>query len=103
MSRRMCVKLDNNYRITSDEYNFVLQRRQDPANDPRKRKNTKGVIGWKSIGYWKSIDQLLHSYSRQVLRDSGSVTFKGIDRVLANLSNRIDAIGERCVNKWGKV
>jgi len=65
----MILQLDENYRIISDERNFILQRKSDPKKNPRKSKKAKAASDqWKNLGYWKDLSQLLASYSRQVLR-----------------------------------
>ena len=40
----MILKLDDNYRIVSDERNFILQRKAKEATDR-----------WKNLGYWKDL------------------------------------------------
>jgi len=61
--------LYRNYRIATDEYNFILQRKMDPEKNPRKDKKANISTGkWKNIGYWGDLSQLLASYARQVLR-----------------------------------
>jgi len=72
----MILDLDEKYRIVSDEYNFILQKRTDPQRGPNTRKGKKlnKTGGWKDVGYWQDLSQLLLSYSRQKLRASG-VTF----------------------------
>ena len=65
----MILQLDDNYRIVSDEHNFILQRKSDPEKNPRKNRKVKEATDqWKNLGYWKDLSQLLASYTRQVLR-----------------------------------
>ena len=68
----MILDLDENFRVLSDEYNFILQKRTDPKRGPNTRKGKKlnKTGGWKDVGYWKDLGQLLLSYSRQKLRAS---------------------------------
>ncbi len=75
----MILQLDDNYRIVSDERNFILQRKADPEKNPRKgKKATISAEKWKNIGYWADPSQLLASYTRQVLRSkSGKNHFHG--------------------------
>ena len=63
----MILQLDDNYRIVSDEHNFILQRKADPNKNPRKGRKAKETQ-WKNLGYWKDLSQLLASYTREVLR-----------------------------------
>ncbi len=65
----MILKLDNNYRIVSDERNFILQKKANPEKNPRKgRKAKKATEQWRNVGHWKDLSQLLASYTRQILR-----------------------------------
>ncbi len=65
----MILQIDDNYRIVSDERNFILQRKADPKKNPRKgRKAKKATEQWRNVGHWKDLSQLLASYTRQVLR-----------------------------------
>ena len=38
---QMILDLDDKYRIVSDEYNFILQKRTDPKRGPNTRKGKK--------------------------------------------------------------
>ncbi len=100
----MILQLDDNYRIVSDEHNFILQRKSDPNKNPRKGKKAKAAIDqWKNLGYWKDLSQLLPSYTRQVLRtDIGKTTLKTLSHDLRTLRQAIERIGEECVTLWGK-
>ncbi len=68
----MNLNLDDRYRIVSDEHNFILQKRTDPSRGPNTRKGEKlnKTGGWKDVGYWQDLGQLLLSYSGQKLRVS---------------------------------
>jgi len=100
----MILQLDDNYRITTDEYNFILQRKMDPEKNPRKGKKANTSAGrWKNIGYWADPSQLLASYARQVLRtEIGDTTLKAFSGDLRTLTQAIERIGEQCVTLWGK-
>ncbi len=100
----MILDLDEKYRIVSDQYNFTLQKRTDPRRGPNTRKGKKlnKTGGWKDVGYWTDLDQLLLSYSRQKFRVSGVANVEEVCRLLETLTIEIKAIGEQCVNLWGK-
>ncbi len=100
----MILQIDDNYRIATDEYNFILQRKMDPEKNPRKGKGTRtSAEKWKNIGYWGDLSQLLASYTRQVLRtEIGDTTLKALSRDLRTLTKAIERIGEQCVGLWGR-
>ena len=100
----MILDLDEKHRIVSDEYNFILQKRTDPSRGPntRKGKKLKKKGGWKDVGYWQNLGQLLLSYSRQKLRGSRATNMEGVCRRLETLREEIRAIGKQCVTLWSK-
>ena len=100
----MILKLDDNYRIVSDEHNFTLQRKSDPKKNPRKGKRAQEATGqWKNLGYWKDLSQLLASYTRQVLKGkTGKTSLTALSRDLRTLRQAVERIGEQCVTLWGK-
>ena len=100
----MILQLDDNYRIVSDERNFILQKKTDPEKNPRKnRKGKQATDQWKNLGYWKDLSQLLASYSRRVLRNEiGKTTLKALSRDLRTLRQAIERIGGQCVTLWGE-
>ncbi len=101
----MILELDKQYRIVSDESNFILQKRTDPSRGPNTRKGKKlnKTGGWKDVGYWKDLGQLLLSYSRQKFRASRVTNIEEVYRLLETLRVEIRAIGQQCVTLWGKI
>ncbi len=100
----MILDLDEKYRIVSDEYNFILQKRTDPKRGPKSRKGKKlnKTGGWKDVGYWKDLGQLLLSYSRQKFRAGRVTKMEEVCRLLETLTKEIRAIGKHCVTLWGR-
>jgi len=101
----MILDLDEKYRLVSDEYNFILQKRTDPKRGPntRKGKKLRKTGGWKDVGYWQNLGQLLLSYSGQKLRASRVANMEEVCRLLETLRVEIRAIGKQCVTLWGKI
>ena len=92
------LKLDKNYRLISDDYNFILQRKV-PQRSKKRAGKTKE---WKNVGYWQDVGQALASYARQSIRDDMPSTLKELLALERALGAQIEAIGERCVSLWGK-
>ena len=92
------MKLDKNYRLISDEHNFILQRIV-PLRSKKRAGKTKE---WKNVGYWQDVGQALASYARQSIRDDMPSTLKELLALERALSTQIAAIGERCQALWGK-
>jgi len=59
------MNLDKNYRLISDDFNFILQRKV-PLSSKKRAGKTKE---WRNVGYWKDVGQALASYARQSIRD----------------------------------
>ncbi len=90
--------LDKHYRLISDDFNFILQRKV-PIRSKKRAGKTKE---WKNIGYWKDVGQALASYARQSIRDDMPSTLKELLALERGLGAQIEAIGEQCVSLWGK-
>ncbi len=90
------LQIDDNYRVATDEYNFILQRKMDPEKNPRKgKKANTSTEKWKNIGYWGDLSQLLASYTRQVLRTEIGETppsrpYLGISELSRKLSSGLE-------------
>jgi len=89
------MKLDSKHRLTSDDDNYMLQRK-------RKRAKHSKANEWQNIGYWQDLGQALRAYSRCVTRASLPSTFNELLQLQHALSTQIEAIGKQCVSLWGK-
>ena len=92
------MNLDKNYRLITDEHNFILQRKV-PLRSKKRAGKTKE---WKNVGYWKDVGQALASYARQNIRDDMPSTLNKLLALERTLGAQIATIGERCVSLWGK-
>ncbi len=90
--------LDKNYRLISDEHNFILQRKV-PLRTKKRAGKTKE---WRNVGYWRDLGQALASYARQSIRDDMPSSLKELLTLERALGAQIERIGERCVTLWGK-
>ncbi len=91
------MKLDENYRLISDDFNFILQRKV-----PRTKKRAGKTKEWRNVGYGKDVGQALASYARQSIRDDMPSTLKKLLALERGLGAQIEAIGKQCVSLWGK-
>ena len=91
------MKLDKNYQLVRDDFNFILQRRI-PATKKRKERSRE----WQTLGYWRDLGQALQSYSRLRTRTAMPRTLNELLELTQALGVQIEAIGERCVSLWGK-
>ncbi len=92
------MKLDKNYRLISDEHNFILQRKV-PLRTKKRAGKTKE---WRNVGYWRDLGQALASYARRSIRDDMPSSLNELLALERALSTQIKRIGERCVTLWGK-
>jgi len=98
----MILELDTRYRILSDRHNFILQEKTS-AENARGRMTGRAKGGrWRDIGYWKQLDQLLRSYTRQKLRCSTAQGTQDVLTFLAQINAKIDRIGEQVATHFRK-
>jgi len=90
--------LDKHYRLISDDFNCILQRKV-PIRSKKRAGKTKE---WRNVGYWRDLGQALASYARQSIRDDMPSTLNKLLALERALGAQIEAIGERCVSLWGK-
>jgi len=95
----MTLQLDDHHRITANEFNFILQRRQVSKKSSRgKRKSNP----WRPIGFFMDLRQVLAAYSEEKIKETASDTLDELLQALTSLNSLIEQIGERCVSLWGK-
>jgi len=92
------MNLDKNYRLITDEHNFILQRKV-PLRSKKRAGKTKE---WKNVGYWKDVGQALASYARKSIRDDMPSTLNKLLALERALSTQIETIGKRCITLWGE-
>jgi len=95
----MKLQLDENYRITADEFNFILQRRQVSKSSKRGRRKSNP---WRPVGFFMDLGQVLAAYSQEKIKETSSDTLDELFRALTRLNSLVERIGEKCVSLWGK-
>ncbi len=94
VERKMIVRIDEIYRIRSDEHNFMLEKKSASKRGDQQR--------WSTLCYCKSLDHVLNSVRDEKLRNLGEHTLDELSGLLHALTQEIKAIGERCVDLWGR-
>ncbi len=92
------MKLDENYRLIADDFNFILQRKLKP-----KKERSGKAREWHNVGYWQDISQALKTYAR--LRRRSVVSQLQMDELIEAehaLNRQIDAIGKHLKTLWSK-
>lgn len=98
----MILELDKRYRIVSDRHNFILQEKTSAEKARGRMKNRAKGGRWRDVGYWKQLDQLLRSYTRQKLRGSPVEGMEAVLSFLAQINATIDRIGRQSITLWGE-
>ncbi len=93
----MKLQLEKNYRIESDEHNYILMERQQSSSGA-KRKSTP----WRADGYYKDLGQALKEYGRHKIKEVDATTLKELLVALARLNSHLEHVGKRCVTYWGR-
>ncbi len=90
----MILRIDNNYRIRTDEYNFMLEKKRTSKKGPNER--------WSALCYCQSLDHVLESVRDEKIKNLGKHTLEEFSDLLHALTQEIKAIGGQCLNLWGK-
>jgi hypothetical protein len=95
------IKIDNDYRITSDERNFILQCKRiitgENANGKPVNPENIGKEVWEDEGFYRRIIYLIEDYCRIKTLKSNVKTFDELLSVLKNIQKTIDKLPD--VNK----
>jgi hypothetical protein len=95
------INIDNDYRIISDDRNFILQcKRIITGENTRGREVNPENIGkevWEDEGYYKRISHLIEDYCRIKTLKSNAKTFDELLNVLKEIQKKIDKLPD--VNK----
>ena len=82
----MIIPIDNEYRLITDEYQWIVQKRRAKVKDEKNR--------WKPIGYYASVQQAIQSLGERLVRESKVDTLgealAEIEKVSLRLSTALD-------------
>lgn len=80
---KFCIELDENYRITSDPYNYILQR--------------KSKTNWATVGYYARIEHILDDILDMKIRESEVKSLTALQAQIRKIRKEIAGYGERLV------
>lgn len=81
------IQIDENYRITSDPHNIILQERRVIKEGPN-----AGTEEWDGIKYHSSLQQALESYSHTIVLNSAAQTIGELKDLLKTINDTINKI-----------
>lgn len=84
----MNIKINKNYRFTSDKDNFILEQGRIAGE---KAKNT-GETVWKQIGFYSTFDDLCRGLLRQEMLSCDAETIEQLSAVTHRVQKDIQAI-----------
>ena len=83
----MQLPINNEYRLTSDTDNIILQHKAIVKEGPK-----KGQIRWDNVGYFTTIGQALTSFVALCQRHSSVNSWSGMEKLTKRLYQEISAI-----------
>lgn len=87
----LLMQLDDTYRITSDKYNYILERLEDTIDIVTKEYT--GNFKWKIIGYYGTkLTHALNRYITESVSEVGISDVKSVLNKLESLSKQIDQV-----------
>lgn len=84
----MNIKIDENLRITTDKYNYIIQEKV-----VAKSGKTKGKVKWKPRGYYTRIDHLCNALLNIRIRKADVSSLSGLAECI---KKEIRYIGDLC-------
>ncbi len=93
----MKLQLDKNYRIESDEHNYILVRRQQSSSGSKRKSKP-----WRADGYYADLGQALKEYGRHKIKETDATTLNELLVALSRLNSHLEDVGNQCATFWGK-
>ncbi len=81
------MNLDTDYRLISDAYNFILQKKLPMRNKKRAQRSKE----WINVSYWKDVGQALQGYARCAARPQVGLT--SFSRLSALSAHKLRLLG----------
>lgn len=81
----MIIDLNENYRVETDEFNFILQEKRRARN----RATGANTVSYKNIGYYPNLSSLIKALLNREILLSKVVTFQDLENFLEERVNSI--------------
>lgn len=86
------IRIDEDYKITSDKMNFMLEHRTIVKPGPLTNPANIGNENWEAEGYYRTIQQVLTEYARKKVLVSDVKTFNELFQLLDDIKNLISRL-----------
>lgn len=83
----MDIKIDENYQLTSDPYNYILQERKEVLDG-----DNKGQAYFKVIGYYSTLISALKAYKELQIRTSKVTTVDELFNLIKKLDEKTEKL-----------
>lgn len=91
------IKINDDYKITSDKYNFILQKKRVITDNTKGRKANPENIGkvvWVDEGYYSDIKHLLKNYASKEMLNSEAKSIQELFDILKDIEKTIERVGD---------
>jgi hypothetical protein len=85
----MNIRLSEDYQLTSDKYQYILQERKIAEKGKQ-----KGKERWDNVGYYSKLNQALESYIDMRVKDSDNNSVAGLLSYLKEITKEVKALAE---------
>ena len=86
----MELKINDNYKITTDSMNYIMNEKQVVKSGKK-----KGQVKWKSIGYYSSLESLFNNYFDVRLMKSNANGLSEVLKVCKEIKEEITTITDK--------
>ena len=90
--RTMNIRVNKDWRLTTDANNFIIEKCRIAANDTKEAK--KGDEIWSLVAYYSTLDMALGGVVRHSLLESTATTLEEVHSLLAALKDEIQRVRE---------
>ena len=85
----MDIILDDNHKLTSDKYNYIIKERKIYEKGDK-----KGEVYWKQLFFYPKLEQAVAGYCEHFLLESSLSTLDGLGDAVRGLRSIVESIKE---------